>query len=1320
VARSAAERRRGIGLPSTYARLQALYEMGQRVGRAERAEDAYDAAIDGLIAVLGADRASILRFDEAGVMRFVAWHGISDEYRAAVEGHTPWTPKEADARPIIVPDVATDPSLAGIRDTILDEGIRACAFVPLLHAGRVVGKFMLYYDDPHDFAGDELVLAQAMATQIAGASERRRAEDMLRSQRDQYQQILSGVSDGITMLDAEGSLVYANEAAVELIGVPLDELLVQPAGSIMARFDMIDELGRPLEAKDAPSSALFAGRSAEPRLIGFTRKEQPGSIRWSLVDAVPIRRADGTLDGVLTVFRDVTEERAGETRMRLLAEAGRILGSSLDYEVTLQSLADLTVPELAELCIVHVVDEEGRLRRVASAAVDDELAERSRRFEERWPPVEGAPGQPAVLESGASFLQPELESVLARPDVPPGLVADVRELGMRGFLLVPLVARSHTLGVLTLAVTDRTSRVLDERDLELSEELGRRAGIAIENAQLFRRSEASLAVLNTLLESTPIGLGFFNRDLRYLHVNDALAEVNGIAASEHIGRAVSEVVPGLAARLEPILRGVLESGEPVENLEFSGESPARPGDARNWLVGYYPVRDVGGDVIGVAGVVQDVTGRKAAEEERSDLLERERQARLTLERLGRVTEVALAHLTLEDLLGELMRAIVDVLEADTGAILLREDEVLVVRASIGFDRTPGRAVGIPIGAGIAGSVAASRQSLIVEDLDEAELASPALRERGIHSLVAIPLIVADDVIGVVHVGAEQPRKFGADDARLLQLLADRIGLAINQSRLFEAERMSRDRLAFLAEASEVVGSSLDYETALARVAELAVPKIADWCAVDIVADDGQIERLAVVHSDPAKSALAHELQERFRPNPNALTGVSAVIRTGAPELIPQVTEEMLAGALEGAEAGLVDLAGDLGLVSAMTLPLIARGRMLGAITFVAAESGRRYTDADLELGMELARRAAVGVDNARLFREAEERGQAARVLAAVGDGVFLVDGNDVVRYWNHAAELLTGLQAAEVVGRGVAEVIPGWTEIESRVPRATGGASAVAQTLPLALGDRELWLSISGVGFEDGTVYAFRDLTEERVLEQMRSEFVSTVSHELRTPLAAIYGAAMTLQRPDMTLGEVQRESLLGVIAGEADRLARTVNDILWAARIDTHQVRIALESCDAARLTETVVRAQRAHLPANVQVELRIPDGLAPVAADPDKVRQVLVNVVENAVKYSPDGGTVQVALASRGSMVRFSISDEGLGIPAAEQRRIFEKFYRLDPQMTRGVGGTGLGLYICRELVRRMTGRIWVESEPGRGSTFHVELPVAGTDADITAHLA
>jgi signal transduction histidine kinase len=240
-------------------------------------------------------------------------------------------------------------------------------------------------------------------------------------------------------------------------------------------------------------------------------------------------------------------------------------------------------------------------------------------------------------------------------------------------------------------------------------------------------------------------------------------------------------------------------------------------------------------------------------------------------------------------------------------------------------------------------------------------------------------------------------------------------------------------------------------------------------------------------------------------------------------------------------------------------------------------------------------------------------------------------------------------------------------------------------------------------------VFAFRDITEQYAIEQLRSDFVSTVSHELRTPLAAIYGAALTLQRDDVRLEDSQRSGLLDVISREADRLARIVNDILWASRLDSGQMGITIESCDAEALTTQVADALRAHAPAGTFLEVGAEPGLPAVAADPDKLRQVLTNLIDNAVKYSPDGGRVEVSVARVGNRIRFRVRDAGLGVPPAEQARIFEKFFRLDPQLTRGVGGTGLGLYICRELVERMHGRIGVDSDGRTGSTFWVELPVA-----------
>ena len=795
---------------------------------------------------------------------------------------------------------------------------------------------------------------------------------------------------------------------------------------------------------------------------------------------------------------------------------------------------------------------------------------------------------------------------------------------------------------------------------------------------LYLHAEQTTALLDALYQSAPVGLGFWDGDLRYVRVNEALARINERSAEDHVGRTFREVVPQLADELEVIARGVLESGEAVIGLEIAAGTPGSPEVVRHWSASYYPVVSPDGKPIGVGAVVEETTDRRLAEQrERAARAEAE-AAVATLRKLERVSQAALEHLSLQDLLDSLLERIIEVLEADTAAILLVEDDgELHVRATAGGLGGDG-SLGIPIGAGMAGRVAATRVPLLVPDLSKVDLYRSTLRDRGINSIVAIPLVVEDRVIGVVHAGSEAYAQFVEDDARLLELIADRIALAINQASLYEAEQVAQRRLRFLGEAGALLGSSLDVEKTLDQLGALVAGRIADWCSIHLVAEETGVRLVSLAHRDERRTDGIRALLSA----PSTYARIAEVVRTGRP-----ATD-----------------------VRSLVVPLDARGRTFGAVSLGWDDGARSVDETEVEFALDIARRAGIAIDNAQLYGAAAERAQAARVLASVGDGVFLVDSGGVIRTWNRAAAIATGLPASAVVDRLAAEAIPGWSAIASRIevtrPRS---AASRPESLPLDLGGgRELWLSIHGVAVPDGVVYAFRDLTEERALERMRTEFVSTVSHELRTPLAAIYGAAMTLRRNDVDLDDVQRTRLLDIVSGEADRLARTVNDILWASRLDTDSLNVTIQNCDPLALVGEVVTAQEVHLDRSHRLLVDSQGDVPLVAGDPDKVGRVLINLVDNAVKYSPDGGSVTVRVEGAGSHVRFAVADEGLGIPPAEQRRVFEKFYRLDPNMTRGVGGTGLGLYICRELVRRMDGRIWVESPGlGRGSTFVVELP-------------
>jgi PAS domain S-box-containing protein len=361
----------------------------------------------------------------------------------------------------------------------------------------------------------------------------------------------------------------------------------------------------------------------------------------------------------------------------------------------------------------------------------------------------------------------------------------------------------------------------------------------------------------------------------------------------------------------------------------------------------------------------------------------------------------------------------------------------------------------------------------------------------------------------------------------------------------------------------------------------------------------------------------------------------------------------------------------------------------------------------------LAMAYAVSPSIARSRVSRQERERAERVLAHVGDGVFLIDHDGVIRLWNQAAEAITGLRADDVCARTAADAVPGWPAVAGRVPVARRPGEfddeSSAETVPLEIDGREIWLSIAGVTLPDGTVYAFRDVTRERRLEELRAQFVATISHELRTPLASLHGAAMTLLERKHELTDQTRHDLLEMIGAQSKRLADLVEEILLTGQLDSGSLRVVTEPFEAEEIVWSVAAAARLRVGDDTTIDVSLPAVLPKVVGDPARTRQVLTNLMDNAIKYSPHGGRMQLGVEAGEGYARFTVRDEGLGIPLGEQKRIFEKFYRLDPDHRRGIGGSGLGLYISRELVRTMNGRIWVESDAGKGATFAFELPLA-----------
>jgi signal transduction histidine kinase len=410
--------------------------------------------------------------------------------------------------------------------------------------------------------------------------------------------------------------------------------------------------------------------------------------------------------------------------------------------------------------------------------------------------------------------------------------------------------------------------------------------------------------------------------------------------------------------------------------------------------------------------------------------------------------------------------------------------------------------------------------------------------------------------------------------------------------------------------------------------------------------------------------------------------------------------------------------GPPGSRAAMMVPVKHEGRVVGVVQVMS--NSAQYSTEQLELVTGLVGHMAAAVRNARLQKEqrrleaaeaaaravAAEREQASHVLDAVGDGVFLVDRVGLVRLWNRGAALVTGLSPEEVCGNPVEHAFPEWTGLVGQIPIGEHAAATRAVTLPVSTCTRDLWLSFVAVRSADGVVYAFRDETKERRLEEEKSDLIATISHELRTPIAAVYGSAQTLLSRGAELPSEQRQQLLEMVAAQGARLVEITEAVLLATRLDRGMLAVEAEPVDVGELARATVDAMRLHLHSTAEVDVEVAPGVGPAAGAADRIQQVLVNLLDNAIKYGGDG-PISVRVESSNGTIRVLVADSGPGIPRAEQQRIFEKFYRSGPELTRSSGGTGLGLYISRELVQRMGGRLDVHSYPGAGATFVVELP-------------
>ena len=672
----------------------------------------------------------------------------------------------------------------------------------------------------------------------------------------------------------------------------------------------------------------------------------------------------------------------------------------------------------------------------------------------------------------------------------------------------------------------------------------------------------------------------------------------------------------------------------------------------------------------------------------SEQLARERAARAEAEAaiarlraIEFVTEAALSNLPLEELLHELLRRIRRVLHGDAARLFLVSEDRQAVRVHA-FDglgpQVPEDWL-IPMGRGLAGRIAASGRAMIIDDLSQVEVISPTLRAR-MRSQIGAPLIVDGHVIGVVDVNSVEPRHFSADDLRLLELVADRAALAIQNTRLFQQAQFERARW------QATVESMLD--------------------PVAVADDKGQ-----VIYMNRAQQRY---LGRPYRPglpveeHPTYYQMLRPDGTTFPPKDLP------LQRAINGKEVRGIEVMyrssdGQEYTIVWNAAPLRQDRRIIGAVA----------------VGRDVTRERKAEAERERLLAEVERRAaELDATITSVADGLIIYSPAGEIVRMNPAGLAILGY-SPELSARPMAErlqrlrmELPDGQPLpvdESPPRRALRGETVRGMVLVLhPPTGRTVWISASAAPIHTpdgeflGGVVTFADITPLHDLQEQRDDILRAVSHDLRNPLAVVMGQAELLLRALKKAGLSGPElSSANTILTNARRMNTMIQDLVDAARSESGQLQLKREPVNLRAFALDLKERLAASLQ-TARIEVQIPPDLPPASADPARLERIFTNLWSNALKYGMPGAPVVVTARQEDGWVITSVADRGPGIPPEDLPRLFDRYFRAGTAREQREG-LGLGLYVTRMLVEAHGGRIWVESKVGVGSRFSFSLPVA-----------
>lgn len=545
-----------------------------------------------------------------------------------------------------------------------------------------------------------------------------------------------------------------------------------------------------------------------------------------------------------------------------------------------------------------------------------------------------------------------------------------------------------------------------------------------------------------------------------------------------------------------------------------------------------------------------------------------------------------------------------------------------------------------------------------------------------------------------------------------------------------------EQWAFFDEVNQSMAKVVGFEERLEKLANMTIPSLCDWCIISIL-DGDNLDKTVIAHANPEKLIWAQSLQKKYPPTlKDTSYGLGRVIKTGRSEIRPFVDQALINKLIKNPVQR--KILKELNIKSTIIVPLISRGQTIGAMTLISTQSSRHYTPSDLKFVEHFAVRAAVSIDNAKLYYDAttrlEERRKAdenlqrsQRQLEAifenVDEGITVQDATGKIILASRAAARLLGFKTTkELLATPVEEFLNKFTPFSDRdVPLKLSdlpsrlvleGKSAPEKTIRIVVNETgdEHWTQVrSSAVYNSGgkiqfVINLFRDITEQKVADQKKDDFIAIVSHELKTPLTSVRGFSELALKRARTLEDPSLTDYLTTIVAQSDRSFRLIKDLLDVARLRIGRLLLEKEVINVDRLITDIVKGFQS-------IDEKHPFILkgsfkGRVYGDKARLAQVFSNLISNSIRYSLPGKKVVIEGHHTGSYITIIVQDFGKGITVSDQKRIFNRYY----QGGRGNSqkGLGLGLFITREIIKRHQGKIWVESEKNRGSRFFVRLPL------------